>query len=142
MRIISALLISFGLALCLPLSAADKKAPAKAKVTPAKAKAKAKSKKKPAPTRYAQQHPTPERYTEIEQALVDRGYLLEANGQWGPQALAALKKFQQEQGLPVDGKLGAKSLRALGLGPRRNNTVEEAITAGVLPADRRATPLD
>jgi peptidoglycan hydrolase-like protein with peptidoglycan-binding domain len=146
MRILTAVLISFGLAFCMPLGAAQKKpapAKAKAKTTTSKSKAKTSAKtKKPAPTRYAQQHPTSERYTEIQQALVERGYLPEANGVWGPESLAALKKFQQEQGLPSDGKLGALSLTALGLGPRRGGTVEDAITAGVLPAGNTPTPLD
>lgn len=135
MRILAAVLITFGLVSALPLSAAPKK-PA-----PVKSKAKAKA-KKPAPTRYAQQHPTTERYTQIQQALVDRGYLNTASGTWGPESVAALKKFQQERGLPSDGKLGAHSLTALGLGPRRNGTVEEAISAGVLPSGTAPTPLD
>lgn len=138
MRSLAAVLISFGLTASLPLAAAQKKpAPAKAK-----SKSPSKSAKKPAPARYVQQHPSTERYTQIEQALVERGYLSEANGAWGADSIAALKRFQQEQGLPVDGKLGALSLKALGLGPRRNDTVEEAITAGVLPSGSAPTPLD
>ena len=39
------------------------------------------------------------------------------NGAWGADSVAALKKFQQDQNLAVDGKLGALSLIALGLGP-------------------------
>ncbi len=145
MRILAAVLISFGLAFCLPVGAAQKKAaPAKAKGTKAKAKTTAsKSKaKSPVPTRYTQQHPSSERYTEIQQALVKLGYLQEANGSWDAESAAALKKFQQEQGLPADGKLGALSLTALGLGPRRGGTVEDAITAGMLPAGSGPTPLD
>jgi len=141
--------MSFGLALCLPLGAAQAKKAAPTKVAKAKAptKAKAISKtvakaKKPAATRYAQQHPTPERYVEIQQALVDRGYLTEATGNWGPESQAALKKFQEEQHLPVDGKLGALSLTALGLGPRRGGTVEDAIVAGMLPSGSGPIPLD
>ncbi len=138
MRNLAAVLLSLGLAASLPLAAAQKKpAPAKSN-----AKSKSKAVKKPAPTRYVQQHPSPERYTKIEQALMERGYLSEANGAWGADSVAALKKFQLEQGLPVDGKLGALSLTALGLGPRRNGTVEEAISAGVLPSGSAPTPLD
>lgn len=78
------------------------------------------SKKKKATTaRAVQQHPTTERYTEIQKALVDRGYLDQADGQWDADSVAALKKFQQDQELTADGKLGALSLMALGLGPRR-----------------------
>jgi peptidoglycan hydrolase-like protein with peptidoglycan-binding domain len=64
--------------------------------------------------------PTPERYTEIQQALADKGYYTgPVNGQWGPECVTALKRFQQEQNLNPDGKLGALSLIALGLGPKR-----------------------
>ncbi|MEO5923336.1 MAG: peptidoglycan-binding domain-containing protein [Bryobacteraceae bacterium] len=143
-KIFTAGLVGFAMALCLPLSAASaKKAPAKGKASTTKSKTKTSAKaKKPAPSHYAQQHPTTDRYLEIQQALMDRGYLTSATGEWGPESVAALKKFQTEQRLPSDGKLGALSLRALGLGPRRGDTVEEAITAGILPANAGPTPLD
>ena len=139
-KIFVAGLLSFGLALTLPLSAAGaKKAPAKsAPKSKSKAKAKTAKVKKPA----TQQHPTAERYTEIEQALVDRGYLPEANGIWDANSVEALKKFQHDQRLPSDGKLGALSLRALGLGARRGDTMEDAITAGIVPSNHDAVPLD
>ncbi len=146
--------ISFGLVLCLPLGAAQNAPVKKPTVknvakpaTSAKSKSKAKTKisaknKKPAVTHASQQHPAPERIVEIQQALVDRGYLMEATGTWGPESVAALKKFQQEQGLPVDGKLGALSLTGLGLGPRRGGSVADAITAGILQIGSATVPLD
>jgi len=147
-RTLATAFISFGLVLCLPLGAAQK-APVKKVAakpgTPAKSKAKAKmsaKSKKPVVTHVSQQHPVPERIVEIQQALVDRGYLMEATGTWGPDSVAALKKFQQEQGLPVDGKLGALSLTGLGLGPRRGGSVADAITAGILQIGSVPTPLD
>ncbi len=148
-KIFTAGLVGIAMALCLPLSAASaKKAPAKSKPSAAKSKstttktsAKSKS-KKPVASHYAQQHPTTDRYTEIQQALVERGYLTSATGDWGEESVAALKKFQAAQRLPSDGKLGALSLRALGLGARRGDTVEDAITAGILPANVGPTPLD
>lgn len=113
------LILASAMTLTLPLAAAKKpvaKPPAKkaAKKTTAKASA-----KKAAPKKPVQQQPTPERYTEIEQALVDRGYLGNADGAWGAESIAALKKFQADQKLPTDGKLGALTLMAMGLGPRR-----------------------
>ncbi|HLG97735.1 MAG TPA: peptidoglycan-binding domain-containing protein [Bryobacteraceae bacterium] len=67
-----------------------------------------------------QQAPTPERYKEIQQALIDKGYLHgEANGQWGPDSTDALRRFQADQNITADGKIGALSLIALGLGPKR-----------------------
>lgn len=66
-----------------------------------------------------QQAPTPERYREIQQALADRGYYKgEVDGRWDSECVAALKQFQQEQNLNPDGKLGALSIIALGLGPK------------------------
>jgi hypothetical protein len=67
-----------------------------------------------------QSEPTPERYMQIQQALVDKGYHPgPVSGQWGSEWVAALKQFQQAQNLNADGKLGALSLIALGLGPKR-----------------------
>jgi peptidoglycan hydrolase-like protein with peptidoglycan-binding domain len=67
-----------------------------------------------------QRTPTPERYMEIQQALAERGYLTgPATGIWGPDSVDALKHFQADQNLTVDGKIGALSLIALGLGPKR-----------------------
>ena len=67
-----------------------------------------------------QSAPTPERYMEIQQALANKGYFTgEVNGVWGPESVEALKKFQEAQKLSPDGKLGALSLIALGLGPKR-----------------------
>jgi hypothetical protein len=87
----------------------------------ANAAAKRKGKKSAStPTRYFQQAPTPERYTEIQQALAAKGYFKgEANGHWGDDSMDAMKRFQADQNLMPDGKIGSLSLIALGLGPKR-----------------------
>ncbi len=79
------------------------------------------SKKKPVKSwRTGQQQPAPERYREIQQALIGRGYLAgPVSGAWGPESVEALKKFQRDQNLKGDGKLDSLSLIALGLGPKR-----------------------
>ena len=70
------------------------------------------------PPRQAQ--PSTERYIEIQQALAAKGYYTgDINGVWDGDCVAALKRFQAEQNLTPDGKLGALSLIALGLGPKR-----------------------
>ncbi len=70
--------------------------------------------------RSSQAAPTPDRYKEIQQALVSRGYLhSEPNGEWGADSAEALKRFQAEQNLTPDGKLNSLSLIAMGLGPKR-----------------------
>ena len=72
-----------------------------------------------------QQEPTPERYKEIQQALIDRGYLAPPpTGVWGPESVAALRRFQQEQNLQATGKLDSLSLIALGLGPKYSATAQ------------------
>ena len=67
--------------------------------------------------------PAPERYQEIQQALVSKGYLKpeEASGVWDQNSSDALKRFQSEQKLPGTGKIDSLSLIALGLGPKRDS---------------------
>jgi cytoskeletal protein RodZ len=73
--------------------------------------------------RSGQQAPTPARYEEIQQALVDRGYLQgPATGKWDAASADALKRFQQDRSLQPTGKLDSLSLIALGLGPKREGT--------------------
>ena len=71
-----------------------------------------------APPRQSQ--PSPERYKQIQQALIDKGFLDgEPTGQWDQRSIDALKKFEQSQQLKDDGKIDSMSLIALGLGPKR-----------------------
>ena len=104
----------------LPLSAASPKKTS-SKSSKSKSRSKGKSTAKKSPPR--QQTPSPERYREIQQALADKGYYSgEVNGVWNADSVEALKKFQAERNLVVDGKLGALSIIALGLGPNRETT--------------------
>lgn len=66
--------------------------------------------------------PSPERYREIQEALVAKGYMSseEAAGSWGDSSTVALKKFQADQNLETTGKINSLSLIALGLGPKRD----------------------
>jgi len=87
----------------------------------AKVAAKAAAKRPPPPRYYTQQQPTADRYREIQRALAERGYFQgSADGTWGSESVEALRRFQADQNLEVDGKLGSLSLIALGLGPRRD----------------------
>lgn len=64
--------------------------------------------------------PTPERISEIQQALAAKGYYSGSpNGIWGPESIEALKRFQKDHNLRDDGKLSSLSLISLGLGPTR-----------------------
>ncbi len=50
--------------------------------------------------------------------MIRAGYLEgEPNGRWGAKSRAAMRRLQEESGLPVTGKLDARSLVKLGLGP-------------------------
>jgi hypothetical protein len=130
-----------GVALGLLCFAADGPAPAKKKSTPKKgvvaahkktagtaSSTAAKRGKKGTSTarrttwRNRQLAPTPERYKEIQRALVSKGYLPadQANGQWGDSSAEALKKFQADQNLDGSGKINSLSLIALGLGPKHD----------------------
>jgi peptidoglycan hydrolase-like protein with peptidoglycan-binding domain len=78
--------------------------------------------------------PTSDRYKEIQQALVEKGYFRgEADGNWGPDSIDALKRFQQEQNLAPSGKLDSVSLIALGLGPKRNLAARTGPDLNTLP---------
>lgn len=64
--------------------------------------------------------PTPDRYKEIQGALVAKGYLKpeDISGAWNQASMDALKRFQSEQNLEATGKINSLSLIALGLGPK------------------------
>jgi peptidoglycan hydrolase-like protein with peptidoglycan-binding domain len=62
--------------------------------------------------------PEPERIQEIQQALVQVGYLNALpNGRWDDQTREAMRRYQADHGFPVTGLPEAKSLMKLGLGP-------------------------
>jgi Putative peptidoglycan binding domain len=91
--------------------------PTGARTTKAAARRKGKSRRT---SRSYQQAPSPERYKEIQQALASKGFLEgEPTGEWGPDSVEALKRFQTGQNLTPDGKINSLSLIALGLGPKR-----------------------
>jgi peptidoglycan hydrolase-like protein with peptidoglycan-binding domain len=85
-----------------------------------------------------QQQPTADRYKEIQQALADKGYFQgPADGAWNTGSVEALKRFQKDQNLDPDGKIGSLSLIALGLGPKSGEATPPAAKNGA-----EALPLD
>jgi hypothetical protein len=104
-------------------SASRSAAPAKKK--PATSKKGKKAPAKRTTWRNRQLAPTAQRYQEIQNALVAKGYLKpeDAGGVWNPASVDALKKFQAGQNLESTGKINALSLIALGLGPKHENAV-------------------
>src|SRR5436190_2440228 len=72
-----------------------------------------------------QKVPTPDRISEIQQALAkDGSFTGKPNGKWDASTIEATRKFQEVHGLNATGKLDAKTLQQLGLGSQ---------TAGVAP---------
>ncbi len=154
--ILAAVLVPSG----LMVAAAQKKTASTAKKSTATAKKSSTTAKKPATSakkssskkssskkkttarskqtwRSRQLQPTPERYSEIQRALIDKGYLQgEATGKWDQASIDALRRFQQEQNLDPSGKIDSLSLIALGLGPK----YDTAAVAAAPPPVPRAEP--
>src|SRR5712664_2807627 len=84
-----------------------------------------KSSKKSQRRERGQKAPTPDRISEIQQALAkDGSFTGTPNGKWDASSIDATRKFQEAHGLNPTGKLDAKTLQQLGLGSQ---------TAGVAP---------
>ena len=118
-----------------PKSSAKSKSPSKSSKKSAKGTKKGSTKTAAKSTyRSGQMAPTSDRVKDIQQALVQRGYLHgEPSGVWDDQSTEAMKRFQQDQNLQPSGKLNSLSLIALGLGPKRAAAVAPAKPAGPAP---------
>ena len=122
-------------------SSSTKKSTATAKKSTAKKTSSKKSSSKKKTTaksgqtwRSRQLQPTPERYSDIQRALIEKGYLQgEATGKWDQASIDALRRFQQEQNLEPSGKIDSLSLIALGLGPKYDTA---AVAAAPPPVPR------
>jgi len=83
--------------------------------------------------------PSSDRIREVQQALADRGYLkTPASGQWNADSVDALKRFETDQNVKVDGKIDSKVLIALGLGPKYDSNLSLPVpgaSGGVVSAD-------
>jgi peptidoglycan hydrolase-like protein with peptidoglycan-binding domain len=142
---LSALCALGGVAAATPPAKTTKKAVAKKKSTAPAAKSKSvksvkgvkgKTTKAPAATwRTRQQAPTPDRYKEIQQALVDKGYLKgEPTGVWDASSIEAMQRFQTDQKMTPTGKINAPSLIGLGLGAKSAGAPEAAPLSPATPA--------
>jgi len=61
--------------------------------------------------------PTPERISEIQEALAKNGaFSGTASGKWDDSTVEAMKKFQSSNGLTPTGKMDALTLQKLGFG--------------------------
>jgi peptidoglycan hydrolase-like protein with peptidoglycan-binding domain len=76
-----------------------------------------KSSKRSSRRERGQKVPTPDRISEIQQALAkDGSFAGKANGKWDASTIEATRKFQEAHGLNPTGRLDAKTLQRLGLG--------------------------
>jgi peptidoglycan hydrolase-like protein with peptidoglycan-binding domain len=117
------LLVAAGLGVC-GASAQTPSASSK-KSTASKPAHRSKSSKKSSRRERGQKAPTPERISEIQQALAkDGSFPGKPNGKWDASTIEATRKFQEAHGLNASGKLDAKTLQQLGLGSG---------TAGIAP---------
>ncbi len=81
-----------------------------------------------------QKVPTPDRISEIQQALAkDGSFSGKPNGKWDASTIEATRKFQEAHGLNPSGKLDAKTLQQLGLAKTLQQLGLGSQTAGVAP---------
>jgi peptidoglycan hydrolase-like protein with peptidoglycan-binding domain len=117
--LLSLLVVGLGVSPCL--SSAQTLAKKKAKSSSSHKGKSGKSSRR----QVGQKAPTPQRVSEIQQALAKNGaYAGTPNGKWDASTVEAMKKFQGAHGLTPSGKLDAKTLQQLGLGSQ---------TAGIAP---------
>jgi peptidoglycan hydrolase-like protein with peptidoglycan-binding domain len=111
------LLLAAGLGMFASSAQAQSPAP---KTTSSKAGASAHGKRKSKKSNRrerGQKAPTPDRISEIQQALAkDGSFAGKPNGKWDVSTIEATRKFQEAHGLNPSGKLDAKTLQQLGLG--------------------------
>jgi Putative peptidoglycan binding domain len=90
--------------------------------------------------------PTPDRITEIQQALAkDGSYSAAPSGKWDDTTVGAMKKFQTTHALNPSGKLDALTLEKLGLGSTTAGVAEPVappnstsrLTGGSLQSSRQ-----
>ena len=110
--LLSLLMVGLGVSPCLSLAQSTAKKKAKSSNTSQKGKA-----TKSLRRQVGQKAPTPQRISEIQQALAKNGaFAGTPNGKWDSSTAEAMKKFQGAHGLNPSGKLDAKTLQQLGLG--------------------------
>jgi len=117
------LLVAVGPGVFAGVAAAQGNSGSTSSTSPSKSGSSAKRKKstkhssKTSARERGQKAPTPDRISEIQQALAKDGSFTGApNGKWDDSTVEAMKKFQEGHGLNPSGKLDAKTLQKLGLG--------------------------
>jgi peptidoglycan hydrolase-like protein with peptidoglycan-binding domain len=125
-HLVQTLLLAAGLGVFAKAAQAGSATPKKTTSSKAGSAARGKkTSKKSSRRERGQKVPTPDRISEIQQALAkDGSFTGKPNGKWDASTMEATRKFQEAHGLNPSGKLDAKTLQQLGLGSQ---------TAGVAP---------
>jgi peptidoglycan hydrolase-like protein with peptidoglycan-binding domain len=122
--LLSLIVMGLGVSPCLSSTQTSAQTAAKKKAKSSNSSHKGKSGKF-SRRQVGQKAPTPQRISEIQQALAKNGaYTGAPNGKWDTSTVEAMKKYQGAHGLNPSGKLDAKTLQQLGLGSQ---------TAGIAP---------
>lgn len=87
-----------------------------------------------------------DRVTQIQQALIKEHYLTgDASGKWDPDTVAAMQKYQADQGWQTKLMPDSRALKKLGLGPdysnalnAKNSTFSEPPSANPVPTTQTA----
>jgi hypothetical protein len=95
---------------------------------------------------HGQQAIDPERVTQIQQALIRAHYMSgDATGNWDPATVAAMQKFQSDQGWQTKLMPDSRALKKLGLGPDYSNALNaknlnfaDQPSAGAIPSPQSA----
>ena len=115
-----ALTLLFAAGLGVPAASTRAQTTSQKKTSPARSRSTAHRKRAPKKlSRWekGQKVPTPDRISEIQQALAkDGSFTGTPNGKWDDSTVEAMRKFQDAHGLNPSGKLDAKTLQQLGLG--------------------------
>jgi peptidoglycan hydrolase-like protein with peptidoglycan-binding domain len=90
-----------------------------------------------------QQSIAPERVTQIQQALIREHYLTgEVTGSWDATTVAAMQKFQADQGWQTKLMPDSRALMKLGLGPDYSNAINAKNSSFATPPPANALPVD
>ena len=88
-----------------------------------------------------QQASEPERVTQIQQALIREHYLTaEANGKWDAATIAAMQKYQADNGWQTKLMPDSRALMKLGLGPDYSTAINAKGASFATPSSSSSTP--
>lgn len=88
-----------------------------------------------------QQTIDPERATQIQQALIREHYLSgDPSGKWDASTIAAMQKYQLDQGWQTKIMPDSRALKKLGLGPDYSSAINAKNSSFAAPAPTDTTP--